>query len=434
MTMDPTLVFLTMLAVLFVALFSGMRVSLAMGLVSLVSLTVLVPRPMLANVSETFWGMAFSYILVCLPMFLMMGYLVSNTGLSEHIFDFFACWLQRLPGGAVHGVLAGTGVFGAATGSAPADAAALSVIAYPELKRRGYNVDLVTGALAAGGTVGILMPPSTVMIWYAFFTGTPLGPLFIGGIVPAIIMVAAFMIITAVIVRRNRGLAPKEPDVPLREKLCISVQFLPVFLVIASVLTMIFTGVATPTEVSATAVSLVLVLALLYQRLTIQNLLQSLRETVLTTSAFLFIVACGLSFVFVIQYFDIAGTITRAVVALGVNKYLVLIAIYAVLTFLGTVIEPISIIILTLPIIFPIIAKLGFDPLWFGVQYTILFQIAAVTPPVGLNLYIVNGTCPGSSIEGTARGALPYLGVMFLLLAVFTVFPEIVLFLPRFMR
>ncbi len=431
--MDPMVVFTIMMVVLFVGLLSGARVSMAMALVALVSLGLLVPHPMLTTVAETFWGMAFSYVLVCLPLFLFTGYLVSNTGLSKYIFDFFSCWLQRLPGGAIHGVLAGTGLFGAATGSAPADAAALSVIAYPELRRRGYDVSLSTGALAAGGTVGILMPPSTVMIWYAFFTGTPLGPLFMGGVIPAVIMVAAFVVTTAVVVKLNPELAPREPSVALREKMRVTARFIPVFVVIASVLIMIYAGVATPTEVSAVAVSLVLVLALAYRALTIQNLVQSLRETVLTGSAFLFIVACALSFVFVMQYYDITGWVANALLSMGVNRYLILAGMYLILVLMGMLIEPISIIILTAPIMFPIVTSLRFDPLWFGVVYTILFQIAGITPPVGLNLYIVNGVCPGSSIEGIAKGALPYLGVMFAMLILCTIFPEIVLFLPRSM-
>ncbi|MGQ9675090.1 MAG: TRAP transporter large permease [Chloroflexota bacterium] len=431
--MDPMVIFTLMMVVLFIGLLSGARVSMAMGLVALVSLGLLVPHPMLTTIAETFWGMAFSYILVCLPLFLLMGYLVSNTALSRYIFDFFSCWLQRLPGGAIHGVLAGTGLFGAATGSAPADAAALSVIAYPELRKRGYDISLSTGALAAGGMVGILMPPSTVMIWYAFFTGTSLGHLFMGGVLPAIIMVVAFVVTTMVIVKVNPSLAPKEPDIAAREKMRVTLRFIPVFVVIASVLMMIYTGVATPTEVSAVAVSLVLILALAYRSLTVQNLIQSLRETVLTGSAFLFIVACGLSFAFVIQYHDITGWIANALLSLGVDRYVILAGIYLILIVMGMMIEPISIIILTVPIMFPIVTSLGFDPLWFGVVYTILFQIAGITPPVGLNLYIVNGVCPGSSIEGIAKGALPYLGVMFGMLILCTVFPEIVLCVPRSM-
>lgn len=431
--MDPFAVFAIMLFILFVGLLSGSRVSLAMGFVSLVSLGLLVPHPMLTTIAETFWGMAFSYILVCLPLFLLMGYLVSNTELSRYIFDFFTCWLQRLPGGAVHGVLAGTGLFGAATGSAPADAAALSVIAFPELKKRNYDVSLSTGALAAGGMVGILMPPSTVMIWYAFFTGTPLGHLFIGGVIPAVVMVLGFILITVLVVKRNPGLAPKEVSIPLRERMRVTIRFIPVFVVIASVLTMIYTGVATPTEVSAVAVSMVLLLALAYRKLTLAKLVRSLRETVLTSSAFLFIVACGLSFSFVLQYYDITGAITRTLLAAEIDRYLVLGGMYGVLLVLGAVVEPISIIILTVPIFYPIVVTLGFDPLWFGVVYTVLFQIAGITPPVGLNLFIVNSACPGSTVEGTAKGALPYLGVMLFLLIVYTIFPQVVLWLPESM-
>jgi len=431
--MDPIIVFVIMMVVLFIGLFTGSRVSLTLGLVAMVSLTLLVPRPMLAVVADQFWGMAFSYILVCLPLFILMGHLMSYTGLSKYIFDFFSSWLQRLPGGCLHGVLAGTGLFGAATGSAPADAAALAVIAYPELRKRGYNINLSTGALAAGGTIGILMPPSTVMIWYAFFTGTSLGRLFMGGVIPAIIMVLSFVLVTGIVVKRNPSLAPREMGVPFREKISVTFRFIPVFVVIASVLTMIYTGVATPTEVSGVAVSLVLILALLYRRLNLQNLIHSLRETVSTSSAFLFIVACGLSFVFVIQYYDITGVIVRTITSLEVNPYLIIVGIYLVLILLGCVIEPISIIIMTVPILYPVIVTLGFNPIWFGVVYTILFQIAGITPPIGLNLYIITTVCPDSSIEGIAKGALPYLAVMVTLLAVFTAFPQIVLFLPEMM-
>lgn len=431
--MDPIIIFVIMMAVLFIGLLTGSRVSLSMGLVALVSLGVLVPRPMLATIADSFWGMAFSYILVCLPLFILMGNLMSNTGLSKYIFDFFSVWLQRLPGGCVHGVLAGTGLFGAATGSAVADTAALSVIAYPELKKRGYDINLSTGALAAGGTVGILMPPSTVMIWYAFFTGTSLGRLFMGGVIPAIIMVVSFVLVTVLVVKRNPSLAPREIGVPFREKIAVTIRFIPVFIVIASVLTMIYTGVATPTEVSGVGVSLVIILALLYRRLNLNTLIHSLRETISTSSAFLFIVACGLSFVFVLHYYDITGLIVRAIISLEINPYLVMAGIYLVLILFGCIIEPISIIIMTVPILYPVIVALGFDPIWFGVAYTVLLQIAGITPPIGLNLYIVTTVCPGSSIEGIAKGALPYLVVMIALLGIYTVFPKIVLFLPETM-
>lgn len=234
--MDPISIGLILFAILIIFLFTGAMISLAMAGTAIVGFFLFLPSSSIPAIGNILWSSLFNFVLVCAPLFLLMSYLVSNGRLSEIIFNFFSSWLGRAPGGLVIAVLAGTCAFGAATGSAVADAAALSVVAYPEMEKRKYNKALSSGALAAGGTVGILMPPSITMILYSAMTGVSVGHLFLGGVIPALLMASIMMAITMLIAGIKPKMIPKDEPVPIRTKIESTLKVLPLLFLFYSII------------------------------------------------------------------------------------------------------------------------------------------------------------------------------------------------------
>lgn len=427
--MHPILVGLILFTIMLVFLFVGAMISLAMAATAIVGIFLFLPISSLPAIGNILWSSMFNFVLVCAPLFLLMSYLVSNGRLNEIIFKFFSSWLGRSPGGLVIAVLAGTCAFGAATGSAVADAAALSIVAYPEMEKRKYNKALSAGALAAGGTVGILMPPSITMILYSAMTGVSVGHLFLGGVIPALLMASVMMGITVLIAVVKPGIIPKDEPVPFRDKIDSTLKVLPLLLLFYAIIYSIWGGLATPTEAAAIGAFGALILVISYRRFKMQILKDSLFETIKVTSFIFLIVASASMIIYILSYYNVAGLMTKYMTEYHISRWVILGGIYVLMIILGTLVESVSLIVLTTPLLFPSIVALGFNPIWFGVIFTILIQIGLITPPVGLNLYVINSTTK-VPIEQIAKGCIPYLIGMLITLILCTYFSGIILWLP----
>lgn len=283
-------VFLLMIGILIVGLFSGSMIWSVMGIVSFVGLFWFLPVQSLEVMAWVTWSTPYNFLLVCLPLFLLLGNLISETGVSKFLFDGFTPFLARFRGGLLHSILAGAGVFAAASGAATADTAAMTAVAYKEMVRRGYDKKLTAAAIAAGGSVDILIPPSINMVIYSWITGESLGKLFLGGMIPGIIMVLSMMSAAGIVVTVNPAKAPKEQvKVPLKEKMFSILNMLPFICLAAIVLGSIYTGIATPTEAAGIGVFLMVIYSIAYRRFNIRILRKALVSTVRTTSSIMMI-------------------------------------------------------------------------------------------------------------------------------------------------
>jgi len=329
-------------------------------------------------------------------------------------------------------VLVGGGVLGAATGSAVADTATIGIVAYPEMSRRGYNRAMGAAAIAVGGTVGILMPPSIIMIVYGGITMTSIGHLFIGGILPAILMVALLMISAMIRVKVNPDLVPpiERVRIPLKEGVMTVLRVIPLILLIAFVLGSIYGGLATPTEVASLGALGALVLSFVYRGFSRKMLREALRSTVILTSFIVFIVCASSMIMYSITYLNVIPIITQKIVAAGLSPYFLLGLIYFVLILLGCIIETLSLTVLMIPILFPLVTSFGFHPVYFGVMFVICIQIGLVTPPVGMCLYTVKGIAKDVPIMQIGKASIPFLVAQVATLVICTVFPQVVLWLP----
>tara|TARA_B100001964_G_scaffold110200_1_gene123141 strand:- start:217 stop:1527 length:1311 start_codon:yes stop_codon:yes gene_type:complete len=430
--MSPMITFGVMAVILIAGIFSGSMVALAMGLVAALSMAFFLGVPNLAGIGPSLWGTSYSFILTCIPLFILMGCLLSESGASKRLFDALFLLLRRLPGGLMLSVLLGGGVLGAATGSAVADTATIGVVAYPEMSRRGYHRGLSAAAIAVGGTVGILMPPSIIMIIFGGITMTSIGHLFIGGIVPAILMVTLLMISVMIMVKINPALVPpvESARTPLKEDLLTFVRVIPVILLIVFVLGSIYVGLATPTEVASIGALIALVLSFVYRGFSRKMLRDALRTTVKLSSFIIFIVCASSLVMYSVTYLNVIPMLTEKIVAAELSPYLLIGLTFAAIILLGCIIETMSLTVLMVPILFPLITSLGFHPVYFGVMFVICIQISLVTPPVGLCLYTVQGIAKEVPVISIAKSSIPFIIAQVAVLVICTIFPELVLWLP----
>lgn len=378
------------------------------------------------------YTMTATWQLSSIPMFLLMGFFCFHAGLTKGLFDAARVWLSGLPGGLAIATVFGAAGFAAVTGSSVACAAAMGRIAVPEMLRQGYDTSLATGTVAAAGTIGALIPPSILMIMYGIIAEVPINQLFLGGIGAGLLTAFGYVMVITIRATLQPECAPRLTEkVPLAERIAALKEIWPVLLLVIGVFGGLFGGVFTPTEAGAVGAFLSLVIAAIKRTLTLQNFMAAMMETLLTSGA-LFIIAVGASMLTRFLAFSGSGDyLAQFVVSMGANEILLLIGISIIYLLLGMFLEPLGAMLLTLPILLPIIDATSFSLVWFGVVLVKFLEIGMITPPIGLNVFVIKGVVGELASTSTIfRGILWFLLADLIVVALLIIFPGIALYLP----
>lgn len=419
----------------FLVLGSGLPVAVGLGLVGLMGIYVMIPIPSLVTLTERAWSSMGSFTLTAIPMFVLMGVALLRSGISSDLFEAFSKWFGRVPGGIAHAGIGACSIFSAVSGSSLATASTIGMVACPEMTRRQYDPRINFGAIAAGGTLGILIPPSIAMIIYASIVGVPVTRMFMAGILPGLLLTGAFMALVLVWTLIKPGAAPRDDRVvPWAEKFRATRAIAPVLVLIIGVLGALYAGIATPTEAAAVGALGAFLLCAARGRLSRETVRLALFDTAKVTSFLLFIVIGAAILSYLFDFVRLATELVQAVDTVGLSPWVTLALIGLVYIVLGMFIDPISMMVMTLPVVYPLIIALGFDPIWFGIILVILIEIGLITPPVGMNLYVLQGVNPEARTRDIMIGALPFVVVMLLVIGVLVAVPEIVLWLPEAVR
>ena len=435
--MSSTLLMVVLFGTLTVFLLGGQWTAFALGIVGVLIIFLSKGYVGLQGLSSVVWNNANSYILIAVPMFLLMGEVILRSGVSKYFYAGVATLLRRLPGGLLHANIVSCAIFSAVSGSSVATAASVGTVAIPEQLRAGYQPRAVFGSLAAGGTLGILIPPSIVMVLYAALVEESVGRLFIAGILPGILMSAVFMAYIAIMLIRNPAIAPARRHDQLGEGLQSKrplLDVLPIVFLLTGVLGGIYSGITTPTEASAVGAAGALVLAAAYKTLTWQVFKDSVMSTVKTSCMVAMIIIGAQILSTALTFSGVSRELSEWVLTLGLSKFeffLMLVVLYVVL---GCFVDGISMIYMTLPVLLPIIKVIGFDLIWLGIIITILIELGQITPPVGLNLFTIHGISGGAKFSEVVAGSFPYVFLMLIVIAMLWFWPEIALWLPTTMR
>ena len=435
--MSPTFSGLVMMGALFVLLAIGTPIAFALGLVALGGLFTVYGVAFLGTLGEQLFTAISSFSLVAIPMFILMGAAVASSPAGRDLYAALDRWLNRVPGGLVLSNLGACSIFAALSGSSPATCAAIGKMGIPEMRARGYPAEIAAGSIAAGGTLGILIPPSVTMIVYGIATETSIGRLFLAGLVPGLMLTAFFMAWTIIACkRRGLGLSDLTQSFTMRERFAVLPRVLPFLAIVAGVLFVLYGGVATPSEAAGVgALFCILLVFIIYgifgRNWDFRQTPIIFRDTLKESVMIMLIIGASEIFAFALSALFITQSIAQGIAGMEVNPYVLLLMVNLFLLVAGFFLPPVGVILMTAPILIPIITQAGFDPYWFAVVLTINMEIGLITPPVGLNLYVINGIAPDISLGKILRGSLPYVLCMMLGIVVLTIFPQIALFLPN---
>ena len=422
-----------LIALMFFLFAMGLEISISMGVVGVLGLLYLKGWTVgLGVVGSIAWSNATSFSFIALPLFVFMSGILLHSGIGKGLFTAVARWVGFLPGGLAVASIFSCAIFAAVSGSSVATAATIGMIAIPEMERRGYARPLIIGSLAAGGTLGILIPPSIPMIIYGVMTETSVGHLYMAGIIPGVVLAVMFALYVIGYAMIWPESAPRvaEDRGSFRSKLRSFREVAPVAILIFVVLGSMYLGIVTPTEAAALGSVVSLVLARWYGNLTWKTLNQAFQETVRTTSMVMLIIIFAAIFSHVIALIGAPKALLGSVLALGLPKWALFTVIFSFLLVIAYALEELSVMIILLPILFPLITGLGFDPVWFGVIMVVWLEIGFITPPVGLNLFVIQGLMPGTGAREVTVGTTPYVVLMIVLVAILFAFPDLALWLP----
>jgi tripartite ATP-independent transporter DctM subunit len=431
--MSPLEIGLLILVVL-IALFAiGMPIAFALGAVSIGTLLLIDGFRSLDILGETFFSGLNSFTLVSIPMFILMGAAVSNSPAGKDLYEALDRWLNRVPGGLVLSNLGACSIFSALSGSSPATCAAIGKMGIPEMRKRGYPDEISAGSIAAGGTLGILIPPSITMIVYGIATETSIGRLFLAGVIPGMMLTTIFMAWTLFSCwRSGLTLSDVTQHYSLKQKLEILPRVLPFLAIVAGILFVLYGGVATPSEAAGVGALFCLVLVVVvYKMFSAKPFISMFRDSTKESVMIMMIIAASELFAFTLSSTFVTQSIANWISDLEVNRWVLMGIINVFLLIAGFFLPPVAVILMTAPILLPIITSAGFDPYWFAVILTINMEIGLITPPVGLNLYVINSIAPDISLGTILRGSLPYVMCMILAIVILCIFPSIVTFLPE---
>ena len=432
--MEGFLGFIAFFAVLLILLFTGTPVAVATGLVGIIGAFLFIGTGALSQLGSLAFSQSSHFVLLVAPLFVLMGEVLGATTIGRDLFTAAQIWLRRLPGALPIGTILASAGFAAVCGSSPVTAATIGSIAVPEMQRKGYAARLALGVTAAGGTLGILIPPSIPLILYGIITETSIGALFMAGIIPGLMMVVLLSATVLFQIWRDPSIAPpRSLDMDTSERWSSLSSVIPVSVLAFAVLGSIYTGVATPTEAGAVGAIGAILIAAALGSLKRAAVVQILNNTVRTTAMFILLIVAGLFSAFVLTRLGIPQATATALVSLDVPPWVIMICINALLMILGMFLDPMSLLVIVVPVLFPAVVELGYDPVWFGIIVVINIEIAAISPPVGFNLFVLKSAIPDVSMTDIIRGALTFLTPFIIGIALLIIWPEIVLFLPRMM-
>lgn len=431
--MDPLVLGAVVALVTVLVLFSGVSVAVGLLIVSAGFLLFFEGAGTLELLPEIFFGKLDNFALLSIPMFIIMGAAISSTRAGADLYEALERWMTRVPGGLVVSNLGACALFSAMSGSSPATCAAIGKMGIPEMRKRGYPDGVAAGSIAAGGTLGILIPPSVTMIVYGIATETSIGRLFLAGVLPGLLLVGLFMAWSIYSTWRQGGAATalSATRYSWRQKVEVLPRVLPFLLIIVGVLYALYGGVATPSETAAVGALLcVLAAVFIYRLFHFKALWAVLRDSTRESVMILFIIGAAGVFAFMLSSLFVTQAIAEWIAALDVNRWVLMGAINLFLLVAGFFLPPVAVILMAAPILFPIIITAGFDPYWFAVVLTINMEIGLITPPVGLNLYVINGIAPDIPLKTILRGSMPFVACMVLAILILSLFPGLATWLP----
>lgn len=431
--MDHMTIVVILFALLLLLLASGVWVGITLLAIGYVAIAAFTPAPAGSLLATTVWDHSWGWALTALPLFVWMGEILFRSRLSEDMFAGLAPWLGWLPGRLLHVNVIGCGVMAAVAGSSSVTCATIGRMSLPELKRRGYDENMSIGTLAGSGTLGLLIPPSIMLIVYGIVAQQSIARLFIAGLIPGLIVVSLFMgyVMLWSLFHRD-GVPPLDIKMSLREKLWGSRRLIPVILLVAGVIGSIYGGFATPTEAATIGVIGALVLAWLSGMLTVRSFIDSLMAAMQTTCMITFIIL-GAAFLSVgMAFLGIPTALATWVGDLGLSPVVLLIMLTGIYIVLGCFLEGASMIVLTASVALPMVQAAGFDPIWFGIYLVVVVEMSQLTPPVGFNLFVLQAMS-GRDIWQVTRASMPFFGLLVVSIVILAAWPELVTFLPNLM-
>lgn len=417
--------------ILLVLVFLGIPVAAVLGVLSLALDAMYQEGRLSVALGEFVWDKSKEFILVAIPMFILLGEIMLRAGIAQRMYNAVIQWVSWLPGGLMHANVGSCAIFAASSGSSVATAATVGTVAYPEIKKRGYNESLFLGSLAAGGTLGILIPPSINLIIYGLITDTSVPELYLAGIIPGLLLAAMFMcaIIIACSVRGSWG--GQGVETSWSERIRTLPDLIPPVLLFVVIVGSIYAGIATPTEAASVGVVAALILAALNKTLSIAMLREAFEGTMRTTAMIMLIILAAVFLNFILGFMGVTQALINFIRDLGLTPLQTMILLVIFYLILGMFMETLSMMLTTVPIVFPIVVALGYDPVWFGITLTVLMEAALITPPIGVNLYVVQGIRQdGGNFNDVAIGALPFVAMMILLVVLLIAYPDLALYLP----
>lgn len=431
--MDPLILGAIVAISTILVLFSGVAVAIGLLVVSTGFLMIFDGVRSLELLPEILFGKLDNFALLSIPMFIIMGSSIASTRAGADLYEALERWLTRVPGGLVISNLGACALFAAMSGSSPATCAAIGKMGIPEMRKRGYPDGVAAGSIAAGGTLGILIPPSVTMIVYGIATETSIGRLFLAGVIPGLLLVLLFMIwsLYSTWSSGDKQLLASG-NYTWKEKFEILPRVVPFLLIILGVLYAMYGGVATPSETAAVGALLCLLIAMvIYKLWNPKDIWVVLRDSTKESVMILFIIAAAGVFSYMLSSLYITQSIAEWIGTLDVNRWVLMGAVNVFLLIAGFFLPPVAVILMAAPILLPVILTAGFDPIWFAVILTINMEIGLISPPVGLNLYVINGIAPDISLKTILKGSLPFVACMVIAIVLLCIFPGLATWLPN---
>jgi len=433
MDANIALMSLVVFGMLFLTLGAGVWVGFALFMVGLAGMALFSSLPGGSNMASSVWATVEKWEYVALPLFILMGEILFRSGISERLFKSLVPWLYRLPGGLLLMNIVSCTLFAAVSGSSAATTATVGRITLAEFDKMGYDKRLAMGSLAGAGTLGFLIPPSLIMIVYAILAEVSIGKMFVAGILPGLLLSGVYSAYIIVCGLKDPSIAPRTREsYSWKDRLVALKDLAPTLLLILMVLGSIYAGVATPTEAAALGVFGAYLFALFNRQMSTQILFECLMGAV-KTNAMIMLIVMGAGFLArVMGFLGIPAAITAAITSMDLSPYTLMILLGGVYVVLGCLLDGFSIVVMTLPIALPMVTAAGFDPIWFGIYLILMVEVSQITPPVGFNLFVIQGLT-GEPIMRIARYAFPFFLLMLLTTAIITVLPDIALYLPKLM-
>ncbi|MFI5445865.1 TRAP transporter large permease [Polaromonas sp. UC242_47] len=421
----------TALVLLLALIGLSIPVGAALGLLGLTLDPLFSSLPLTRAIGELSWSTNNEFLLVAIPLFIMLGEVLLRAGFAERMYSAMSLWLSWLPGGLMHANIGASTLFSATSGSSVATAATVGTVALPQIKRFGYNEPLFLGSLAAGGTLGILIPPSINLVMYGVLTNSSVPKLYLAGIIPGFAMALLFIltVIIACLIKPSWG--GQKIHATWGERMRSLVHLAPPMGIFLLVVGSIYAGLATPTEAAALGVLGALILAAGFGKLNWGMLRESIEGTMRSTAMIMLIVIAASFLNFVMSATGLTSALTDSITGLGLSPAWMLLIVVIFYLVLGCFMETLSMMITTIPIVAPIMIGMGYDPIWLGILIIVLVELALITPPVGLNLFVVQSLRKTGSMNAVIVGSLPFVAAMFVMILLLSLFPDLALWLPR---